>query len=60
MDVTGFTEPAPVLDSVNGKPNTERKPLKTSTRFVKISSMSQYIRDEREKKAKLRDEKEKK
>jgi ATP-dependent Clp protease ATP-binding subunit ClpC len=59
MDVTGFTEPAPVLDSVNGKPNTERKPLKTSTRFVKISSLSQYIRDEREKKAKLRDDRDK-
>ena len=59
MDVTGFTEPAPVFDSVNGKLNTERKPLKTPTRLVKISSLSQYIRDEREKKAKLRDDRDK-
>lgn len=59
MDVTGFTEPAPVFDSINGKPNSERKekgPVVKSTRLVKLSALTQYIADERAKKAKLRDE----
>ena len=60
INVTGFTEPAPVLDSINGKFNSERKPAKLSTRLVKLSAISQYVKDERDKKAKLRDEKNKK
>jgi ATP-dependent Clp protease ATP-binding subunit ClpC len=58
MDVTGFTEPAPVFDSVNGKTNSERKPVVKSTRLYKLSSLSQYVKDERAKNAKLREEKE--
>jgi ATP-dependent Clp protease ATP-binding subunit ClpC len=58
MDVTGFTEPVPVFDSVNGKTNSERKPVVKSTRLYKLSSLSQYVKDERAKNAKLREEKE--
>ena len=60
MDVIGFTDPAPSLDSVTGKANSERKPIVKSTRLYKLSSLSQYVKDERAKNAKLQEEKEEK
>ena len=60
MDVTGFTDPAPAFDSVNGKANSERPPVEKSTRLYKLSSLSKYVKDQRAINEKLREEKQQK
>ena len=56
MDVTGFTEPIPKLDSITGKPAYIYERREPKRRLVVLNNITKMIQDEKDRKAKLKDE----
>jgi ATP-dependent Clp protease ATP-binding subunit ClpC len=56
MDVTGFTDPIPKLDSITGKPAYIYERREPKRRLVVLNNLTKVIQEERDRKAKLKDE----